>query len=161
MPIIDSKTGKVVKDYNLRQLLEIAKDIRALSITAIIVAGSGYTGGVMSVADIAVALYFKVVSHDPSDPEWEDRDRIYWSAGHKAPALYACLGLSGYYGPDNVVKLRKLFSGFEGHPNKFKLPGIEAIPGIGTWSGHRFSPKCQVGGQKLYNLLHYGGWGIK
>jgi len=161
MPIVDSKTGKVLKDYNLRQLLEIAKDIRALSITSITAAGSGHTGGAMSVADIAAALYFKVANHDPSSPEWEDRDRIYWSAGHKAPALYACLGLSGYYGPDDVVKLRKLFSGFEGHPNRFKLPGIEASSGslgqgLGLAIGSALNAKLESKSYRTYCIMGDG-----
>ena len=121
MSIIDSKTNKVLKDYNSRELLEIAKEIRALSITAITAAGSGHTGGVMSVIDIVTALYFKVANHDPRNPGWEERDRIFWSAGHKAPALYSVLGVAGYFNKDDVVKLRKLDSGFEGHPNRFKL----------------------------------------
>lgn len=161
MPIVDSKTRKVLKDYNSKDLVEIAKDIRALSVIAITAAGSGHTGGVMSVADIVTTLYFKVASHDPNNPEWEDRDRIYWSAGHKAPALYALLGLSGYYDPDNVVKLRKLFSGFEGHPNRFKLPGIEASSGslgqgLGIAIGSALNAKLEAKSYKTYCILGDG-----
>ncbi len=161
MPIVDSRTGNVSKEYNSKELMEIAKDIRALSIMAITAAGSGHTGGVMSVADIAAVLYFKIANHDPSNPEWEDRDRICWSAGHKAPALYASLGLSGYYDPDNVVKLRKLFSGFEGHPNGFKLPGIEASSGslgqgLGLAIGSALNARLEVKSYKIYCIMGDG-----
>ncbi|MFC2091282.1 transketolase, partial [Elusimicrobiota bacterium] len=64
--------------------------------------------------DIAAALYLKIAVHDPADPDWPDRDRIIWSAGHKAPALYVALGEAGYFPIDEVVKLRKLGSEFEG-----------------------------------------------
>jgi transketolase len=117
------------KDHSIEECIEIAKKIRAYTITAITTANSGHTGGSMSIIDIATALYFKVINHDPDNPEWKDRDRVYWSAGHKAPALYAVLGLSGYFDIDRIVTLRRLNSGFEGHPNMHELPGIEASTG--------------------------------
>jgi transketolase len=79
--------------------------------------------------DIATALYLHVAIHDPQDPFWEDRDRIIWSTGHKAPALYLGLGMAGYYDVREVVTLRKLYSPFQGHPHWLKLAGIEASTG--------------------------------
>jgi len=129
MPIIDSKTLKVVKDYSVSELVEKAKEMRVYNMISICAAKSGHTGGTLSVMDIAAALYLKVLNHDPSNPKWEDRDRIFWSVGHKAPALYVALGMAGYYPVEETVKLRKLWSGFEGHPNMFKLPGLELSSG--------------------------------
>ena len=65
-------------------------------------AKSGHIGGVMSIIDITAALYFKKLNHDPQNPDWEARDRVFLSAGHKVPALYAALGLSGYFDPDDL-----------------------------------------------------------
>ncbi len=62
-------------------------------------------------------------------PEWADRDRIIWSAGHKAPALYLGLAFAGYYPLEDVVTLRKLYSPFQGHPHRLKLPGVEVSSG--------------------------------
>jgi len=129
MPIIDSKTGKIKKDYTIEELVEKAKEMRAYNMVAITAAGSGHTGGTLSIMDITAALYLKEISHDPENPDWEDRDRVFWSVGHKAPALYVALGEAGYFSIDEVVKLRKLWSGFEGHPNRFKLPGLEMSSG--------------------------------
>ena len=47
--------------------------------------------------EIVAALYLKVANHDPNNPEWRERDRIIWSAGHKAPALYLGLAFAGYF----------------------------------------------------------------
>ena len=47
--------------------------------------------------DIAAALYLKKIKHDPENPTWEDRDRVFWSVGHKAPALYIALAEAGYF----------------------------------------------------------------
>lgn len=125
MPLVDSKTLKIVKDYSVEELLEKAKEMRVYNMVSICAAKSGHTGGTLSIMDIAAALYLKVIKHDPSNPKWDDRDRVFWSVGHKAPALYVALGMAGYFPVEETVKLRKLWSGFEGHPNQFKLPGLE------------------------------------
>ena len=96
---------------------------------AITAAGSGHTGGTLSIMDITAVLYLKYIRHDPANPTWEDRDRVFWSAGHKAPALYIALAEAGYFPLNDTVKLRKLWSGFEGHPNRLKLPGLELSAG--------------------------------
>lgn len=129
MPIIDSRTGKIKKDYTVEELVEKAQEMRAYNMVAITAAGSGHTGGTLSIMDVTAALYLKEINHDPTNPDWEDRDRVFWSVGHKAPALYVALGEAGYFSIDEVVKLRKLWSGFEGHPNRFKLPGLELSSG--------------------------------
>ena len=129
MPIIDSKTKKIVKDYSLDELVEKAKEMRAYNMVSLCASGSGHTGGTLSIMDITAALYLKIINHDPSNPKWDDRDRVFWSVGHKAPALYVALGITGYFPVEETVKLRKLWSGFEGHPNQFKLPGLELSSG--------------------------------
>ena len=79
--------------------------------------------------DIAAALYLKVARHAPADPDWADRDRIVWSAGHKAPALYAALAVSGYFPEKELVKLRMVGAPFQGHPHWKDLPGVEFSTG--------------------------------
>ena len=161
MPILDSKTGKVKKDYNLVQLLDKAKEMRAYNMVALTAAGSGHTGGTLSIMDIVAVLYLKHIRHDPANPEWEDRDRVFWSVGHKAPALYIALGMAGYFPIDEVVKLRKLWSGFEGHPNRFKLPGIELSSGslgqgLGVAVGCALNARLEKKDYKTYCILGDG-----
>ncbi len=129
MPIMNCKTGEVRTNYTTEELVEKAKEMRAYNMIALTAAGSGHTGGTLSIMDIAAALYLKKIRHDPENPDWEDRDRVFWSTGHKAPALYVALGEAGYFPVEEVVKLRKLGSGFEGHPNRLKLPGVELSSG--------------------------------
>jgi transketolase len=129
MPIIDSKTGQVRKSYSIEELEKAANYMRGLNMIALCAAGSGHSGGTLSIMDITAALYLHVADHDPKDPLWSDRDRIVWSSGHKAPALYLGLGMAGYYDVREVVKLRKLYAPFQGHPHWLKLPGVEASTG--------------------------------
>jgi transketolase len=155
MPIIDSATGNTVRILNEGELIEKAKEMRAYNMISIHAAGSGHPGGTLSIMDITAALYLNIARHDPSNPEWEDRDRIIWSAGHKAPAIYAALGVCGYFPVEEMVKLRKLGSGFEGHPNRLKLPGIEVSSGsLGQGLGFALGSALNAGLEgKDYNVF--------
>src|SRR5271169_1798569 len=113
----------------LEELKQAAAEMRAVDIIDIFAAGSGHPGGTLSIMDIAAALYLRVLNHDPKNPAWPQRDRVFWSAGHKAPALYVALGKAGYFPLDDTVLLRQLGSGFEGHPNWLKVPGVEISSG--------------------------------
>jgi transketolase len=79
--------------------------------------------------DITAALYLKVATHDPKDPNWADRDRVIWSTGHKAPSLYLGLAFAGFCPIEDVVTLRKPSSPYQGHPHWLKLPGVEVSTG--------------------------------
>jgi transketolase len=129
MALTDSATGKVIRDYSIEQLKDAASLMRGYDLVTLCAAGSGHAGGTLSIMDITAALYLHVARHDPKNPNWPDRDRILWSAGHKAPALYVGLGFAGFCDINDVVTLRKLHSRFQGHPHWLKLPGIEVSSG--------------------------------
>ncbi|NTU70585.1 MAG: transketolase [Coriobacteriia bacterium] len=93
-------------------------------------AGSGHPGGSLSAADIVATLYFGgVLRHDPTRPEWPERDRFILSKGHAGPVLYAALAEAGYFGRDHLSTLRKLGSMLQGHPDSRKTPGVEVSTG--------------------------------
>jgi len=129
MPIVDSKSGTHGKTAGMGELVQAANMMRGYDLVALCAAGSGHSGGTLSVMDITAALYLAVARHDPKNPDWPDRDRIIWSSGHKAPSLYLGLGMSGYFPIEDVVLLRKLYSPFQGHPHWLKLPGVEVSSG--------------------------------
>ncbi len=107
-----------------------AKKIRRNILTMLNKAGSGHSGGSLSVTDILVALYFGgIMNYDAGNPEWEDRDRLVLSKGHACPALYATLAEVGFFKEELLWSLRKLGSPLQGHPDSKKLPGIEASTG--------------------------------
>jgi len=129
MAIINSKTGKVIRDYSIEELQYAANLMRGYDLVVLAAAASGHAGGTLSIMDITAALYLKVANHDPKNANWEDRDRIIWSAGHKAPALYLGLAFAGFHKPEDVVTLRKLGSPYQGHPHWVKVPGVEVSSG--------------------------------
>ncbi len=129
MALKDSTTGSVIRDYSIAQLQEAANLLRGYDLVALCAAGSGHAGGTLSVMDLTAALYLHAANHDPNNPSWPDRDRIIWSAGHKAPSLYLGLAFAGFCPLDDVVTLRKLSSPYQGHPHWLKLPGVEVSTG--------------------------------
>lgn len=180
MPLLDSRTGEPRRMYSIAELEDAAREIRAWVMIALEAAGSGHTGGTMSIADIAAAMYLRHLNHDPANPTWEGRDRVFWSAGHKAPAIYATLGVAGYFdempvawhdealeqfadipGPQKCVLLRKLGSPFEGHPNCRKLPGIEVSSGslgqgLGVSCGAAKDAKLRGRTHRVYCIMGDG-----
>jgi len=117
-----------MRDYV--ELESIAKQIRRDILIMLNEAGSGHSGGSLSVADILVALYFgDVMRYDPNNPDDPDRDRLVLSKGHACPALYAVLAKAGFFDRELLFTLRKLGSPLQGHPDSKKLPGVEASTG--------------------------------
>jgi len=129
MALIDSKTGKVRKKYTEEGLKEAANYMRGLNLICLRAAGSGHGGGTMSAMDLTAALYLHSANLDPEDAFWDGRDRIIWSTGHKAPNLYLGLGMAGFFDVNDVVRLRKLYAPYQGHPHWLKLDGVEASTG--------------------------------
>ena len=129
MSLLDSTTGKIIRDYSTEELVEAANLMRGYDLVSLCAAGSGHAGGTLSIMDVAAALYLKVANHDPKNPGWAERDRIIWSAGHKAPSLYLGLAFAGFCKLEDVATLRKLGSPFQGHPHWLKLPGVEVSSG--------------------------------
>ena len=148
-------------NMNVNELKAAAAEMRAMNVLSIYAAGSGHPGGTLSVMDLAAALYLNELNHDPSNPAWPERDRVFWSAGHKAPALYVALGRAGYFPLDDVALLRQFGSKFEGHPNWLKVPGVEISSGslgqgLGAAVGNALREAAGVGVSRVRN---YGRWG--
>src|SRR5271169_6226772 len=129
MPIVDSPSHKIVREFSIEELEQAALLMRGYDLVALCAAGSGHSGGTLSMMEIVAALYLKIANHDPNHPDWKQRDRVIWSGGHKAPALYLGLGFAGYFPIEDIVTLRKLYSPFQGHPHRLKLPGVEVSSG--------------------------------
>ena len=143
------------------ELRQAAAEMRAINLIDIFAAGSGHPGGTLSIMDVAAALYLRVLNHDPAHPNWPQRDRVFWSTGHKAPALYVALGKAGYFPLDETVLLRQLGTGFEGHPNWLELPGVEISSGslgqgLGIAVGNALAGKLQGQPYRVYCIMGDG-----
>lgn len=109
---------------------DLANAIRALAMDAVQKANSGHPGMPMGMADIAEVLWNDFLAHNPSDPNWFNRDRFVVSNGHGSMLLYALLHLSGYELPiTELQNFRQLHSKTPGHPEYGMTPGVETTTG--------------------------------
>ncbi len=108
----------------------LANAIRALTMDAVQIPNSGHPGAPMGMADIAEVLYNDFMKHNPTNPNWADRDRFIMSNGHGSMLPYSVLHLTGYdLGIDDLKAFRKLHSKTPGHPEYGYAPGIETTTG--------------------------------
>ena len=106
-----------------------AKTIRKDIIEMISTAKAGHPGGSLSATDIVTALYFRMMSVDPENPDWPDRDRFILSKGHACPVWYAALAEKGFFDKKHLGTLRKLNSILQGHADMRKTPGVDMTVG--------------------------------
>ena len=104
--------------------------IRTLSIDGVQKANSGHPGMPMGMADVAYVLWTRFLKHNPTDPDWPDRDRFVLSAGHGSMLLYSLLHLTGYDLPlEELQRFRQWESRTPGHPEYGETPGVETTTG--------------------------------
>jgi transketolase len=111
------------------RLTGVARELRISDIEMITEAGSGHPGGTLSAADMIAALYFHKLRLRPDEPLWEGRDRFILSKGHCIPIVYAAMARRGFFPQQELKTLRKVGSPLQGHPDRTRLPGIEASTG--------------------------------
>ena len=109
---------------------ELANAIRALSMDGVQKAKSGHPGAPMGMADMAEVLWRGFLKHNPTNPNWADRDRFVLSNGHASMLIYSLLHLTGYNVTlDDIKNFRQLNAKTAGHPEYGHLPGIETTTG--------------------------------
>jgi len=109
---------------------QCANAIRALSMDAVQKANSGHPGAPMGMADIAEVLWHDFLRHNPSNPNWVNRDRFVLSNGHGSMLIYSLLHLTGYdLSIEDIKQFRQLHSKTPGHPEFGYTPGVETTTG--------------------------------
>ena len=109
---------------------DLTNAIRALAMDAVQKANSGHPGAPMGMAEIGEVLWNHHLSHNPTNPDWANRDRFILSNGHGSMLLYSLLHLTGYDLPMKEIKsFRQLHSKCAGHPEYGYAPGVETTTG--------------------------------
>lgn len=104
--------------------------IRTLSMDAVQKANSGHPGTPMALAPVAYLLWTKIMRHNPSNPQWFNRDRFILSCGHASMLLYSMLYLTGYdVSLDDIKNFRQWDSKTPGHPEYGMTAGVEMTTG--------------------------------
>ena len=116
--------------HDIKNLSEIARDLRLDILESTSKAGSGHPSSSFSSVEILTALYFAgILRYRAEEPMWPERDRFIMSKGHAAPLLYAVLARAGYFDHDEIFRLRQIDSPVQGHPIQYLMPGVEATTG--------------------------------
>ena len=111
-------------------LAQAANQARGLAIDAVHACSSGHLGLPLGCAEVGAALFGNLLSYNPDEPRWINRDRFILSAGHGSMFLYSWLHLSGYALPLEEIKhFRNLNSRTPGHPEFHETVGVEATTG--------------------------------
>lgn len=148
-------------DPTIEKLINISKKIRYETIKLAYEAEYAHPGPSLSITDLLVALYYSELNIDPNKPNWEDRDRFVLSKGHGCLSLYAILADLGFYPAKENLKLRKLNSLVQGHPDMRKTPGIDFTAGslgngIGAAVGIAISFKIDKRQPRVFTILGDG-----
>lgn len=121
---------------NKKSKVSIVKELRDLSrllrkdiLRIVTLAKEGHIASALSCIDILSVLYFRVMNINPDFPDWQGRDRFILSKGHASSALYAALARRGFFSLNELDTVGQRFSKFGAHPDKDKVPGIEASSG--------------------------------
>lgn len=143
------------------ELRKIAAKLRIEVIKMLKEAKSGHPGGSLSACEIITALYFKEMNIDSANPNWPERDRFVLSKGHGAPILYAALAEKGYFPKEELMKLRKIDSMLQGHPDMKGTPGVDMTTGslgqgLAAANGMALAGKLDNKKYRVYALLGDG-----
>ena len=123
-----SVAAKPAKQVSVDDLKTTALAIRRDILSMITEAGSGHPGGSLSAVELLTSLYYSELRHDPSNPDWPDRDKFILSKAHACPVLYVVLAHCGYFPKEELSTIRKIDSRLQGHAHTM-TPGVEMCGG--------------------------------
>jgi len=135
---------------DVKELKQVALEIRKLTIEEIGNFGSGHIGGSMSIVEMLTYLYYHEMRIDPSNPKKEDRDRFVCSKGHAGPAVYATLAKKGYFPLEELKTLNQGGTNLPSHCDMNKTVGVDFTGGS---LGQGFSAAIGIAlGQKIRKI---------
>ncbi len=115
----------------ISQLQQTATQVRRDIVRMVHACQSGHPGGSLGCADFFVALYGKIMKHNPEfSMDGKNEDLFFLSNGHISPVWYSTLARFGYFEPKELATFRKLNSRLQGHPaTEEHLDGIRVASG--------------------------------
>ncbi len=150
-----------MKITEVKELEQIAKEIRIGIIKEVYSGKSGHPGGSLSCTDILTVLYFNQMNIDSAKPDSNARDRFVLSKGHASPALYSTLARRGYFEQEHLTTFRGIDSILQGHPDMKHIPGVDMSTGslgqgLSCANGMAIASKLNKDGNRIYCLVGDG-----
>lgn len=145
--------------FNMDEYDQLAKEFRYVMTDMICRAGSGHIGGALSLVEVIITLYYRLMNVKPEDPRWEKRDRLVLSKGHAGPVVYAALAYRGFFPKEWLKTMNQDGTRLPSHVDQIQTPGIDQTAGslgqglscacgialAGKKSGNDYTTYCIVG----------------
>ena len=131
---------------SIPELEELARKCRVEIVKMVHRAQAGHPGGSLSEIDLLAALYANYLRADPSNPDWEDRDRFILSKGHASPGMYAILAEMNFITKQDLESYRVLGGVCQGHVDMKWCPGVDFSAGS-LGMGLSFGMGCAIAGR--------------
>ncbi len=145
------------------QLNRIASQVRRDIVRMVHNAQSGHPGGSLGCTDFMVAMYFRILKHNPNfKPDGTGEDVFFLSNGHISPVWYSVLARNKYFDLEELNTFRKINSRLQGHPaTKEGLPGVRVASGslgqgLSVAVGAALSKKLNGDNHMVYVLMGDG-----
>ena len=143
------------------ELDRLAGEFRYVITDMICRAGSGHLGGALSLVEIAITLYWRVMNVDPGNPKWEGRDRLVLSKGHGGPVLYVALAYKGFFPKQTLCTLNCDGTDLPSHVDRTRTPGIDMTAGslgqgLSCACGMALAAKKDARGHKVFCIIGDG-----
>ena len=128
---VQPETQPAQPEKTITELKQIAFQVRRDILRMIHAVNSGHPGGSLGCTDLLVALYFRIMKHNPDfSMDGRDEDLFFLSNGHISAVFYSVLARSGYFSVSELATFRKLNSRLQGHPaTEEGLPGVRIASG--------------------------------
>lgn len=151
------------KEYTTEELKRTASQVRRDIVRMVHAVNSGHPGGSLGCTELFVALYFKLMKHNPSfKMDGNGEDMFFLSNGHISPVWYSVLARSGYFAVNELATFRKLNSRLQGHPATAEhLEGIRFASGslgqgLSVATGAALAKKLSKDTSTVYVLMGDG-----
>ena len=145
----------------MTDLKQKAAQLRKTIFKVICEGGGGHIPACLSIVEILTVLYHQILLIDPDNPKESDRDRFILSKGHAGVALYAVLAAKGFITHDQLATYGHSPTMLGGHPDMYKVPGVEASTGalghgFGFGVGMALAGKMDGKNYRVFTLLGDG-----
>lgn len=121
----DVSNGQITRDA----LDQLAKEFRYILTDLVCRVGWGHLGGTLSLVEIVITLYWRIMKIDPKSPRWTQRDRLVVSKGHAGPVVYAALAYKGFFPVRDLLTVNREGTRLPSHCDGMLTPGIDMTTG--------------------------------
>jgi transketolase len=143
---------RVTTEFDQEAYDALAREYRYVITDMICRAGSGHLGGSLSLVEVIITLYHRIMNVNPNEPRWEGRDRLVLSKGHAGPVLYVALADIGFFPESWLTTLNADGTRLPSHADQIQTPGIDMTAGS---LGQGLSCACGIAMTARLNKQHH------